>query len=147
VGLPPQADLTATEGDVYTLQAGDVAYESVSHGIVSAPHGPGVTAGLGYWALFSQPTAVALPPSVPDALTGGTALSIAVPSGQYIMIGNPYSGPVSVLAPSGDTFVYLYDTEVGAFRRATSLDPGQGAFAYSASGEQIVLCPRGIRCP
>lgn len=45
-------------------------------------------------------------------------------------------GPVAV---SGADAVYVYDTVAGQYQQTTRLYPGQGAFAYSATGSVITF--------
>lgn len=61
---------------------------------------------------------------------------IPLPAGQWVMIGDPYTVPIAF---SGADAVYVYDTTTGEYQQVTALFGGQGAFAYSASGGQLVF--------
>ncbi|MGI8552957.1 MAG: hypothetical protein ACR2PL_19550 [Dehalococcoidia bacterium] len=103
---------------VYTLQPGDSNYQAIILG-------QGTRRGFGYWAH------VTMDEDVP--LTAGSDLPyrVTAPSGQYIMVGNP-SGrfPATV---SGADVVYAYDPATG-YLATSSLQPGQGAWAFSSTG-------------
>lgn len=98
--------------------------------------GPGVTVpavGQGYWASFPRPTTVLLPfrRDFPPAV---------LPGGRYLMIANPEFRPVTV---QGADVIYVYDSTARQYVKATTLLPGQGAWAYAAlTGE-----PRFVEQP
>jgi hypothetical protein len=119
VAGPAGTIFTGVSGPIYTLQAEDGQYESLAAG------GP-AQAGLGYWAYFDQDTSVTLAPD------GAQSASVPLPAGQYVMIGNP-SGTHAVTV-SGADGVLVYDPVRGQYTQATTLQPGQGAWAISATG-------------
>jgi hypothetical protein len=90
-------------------------------------------AGVGYWAFFNSQTTV--------TLSGNTTLpfTVTAPAGQYIMIANPSAtGTVTV---SGADVVYTYDPTNAAspYSAVSTLQPGQGAWVYSAAGGTITM--------
>ena len=125
-------DVFYVDGPLYTLQAGDTSYEAVQNqsaeGVSYAPLQP----GIGYWAYLSQPTAVNFPHTSPQQ-----PVTISMPAGQYTMIGNPFADVASV---SGADAVYTYDPATG-YQTTMTLQPGQGAFAYSSDGATITISP------
>jgi len=125
IGGPTDASFAAPR-PYYTLQAGDVAYETVSAGTALQP-------GLGYWAWF--PTAgTGLLPRDP---AGAQPVVRTLPAGRYVLIGNPFS---STAAVSGADVVYTYDPASG-YTAATQLPPGQGAWAFAAAGGPVTISP------
>lgn len=141
VGEPQGTVLSNAIGQLYTLAAGGASY-------IPVPAATALTGGVGYWALFgSPPTFGPLPPPVPPATT-----TIALPAGQWTMVGNPFNVPVSLsavdrsfvpvpisLSLNGADRVLVY-TATG-YALVTTLAPGQGAFAFSFDGGSLVLTP------
>ncbi|MHB8573928.1 MAG: DUF4232 domain-containing protein [Dehalococcoidia bacterium] len=111
-------------GPLYTFQAGDMAYEAV-------PNSTPLVAGRGYWAYFAAPTSVRFPRLLPVA----PPLSLSLPAGQFIMIGDPFATDASV---SGADSVYVYDQQHG-YQATIRLQAGQGAWAFSAAGATITI--------
>jgi hypothetical protein len=101
----------------YTYQSGDSNYETNNTGTI--------TAGQGYWQYFSTTTPINVP-----ATTGGS-VQITLPAGSPVMIGNPGSTMASV---SGADSIMIYNASTSSYQQATSLSPGQGAWAISYSG-------------
>jgi hypothetical protein len=101
----------------YTYQAGDSDYETNSTGTIKA--------GQGYWQYFTSATNYTVP-----ATTGGS-VQITLPAGSPVMIGNPGSTTASV---SGADSIMVYNSSTSSYQQATSLSPGQGAWATSSSG-------------
>jgi|SRR5579883_1529641 hypothetical protein len=151
VAGPVGMDFSAAASPLYTLQAGDSAYEAVPPGPVQrvsagTPSGPHV--GSGYWAYFDRQTTIAVPTAYPmrraDGVPGSAVYLIKAPAGQWIMIGNPYSLPVTI---TGADALVRYDPAHGlAGDRALPLPPGQGEFAYSGAGAALAICPIGQAC-
>lgn len=126
VAGPLGTDFSNARGPLSTLQPGDDAYETIE------PE-QGVQAGYGYWAYFDSPATVTLATSGPV-----NRYSVTVPAGQFILVGNPTADvPVAV---EGADAVYTYDP-VRGYRQTTVLNPGQGAWAYSASVSVIYVTP------
>jgi len=126
-------DILYSDGPLYTLRPGDGAYEGVptesAQGVTWTPLQP----GIGYWVYFDQTTDVRFSPPPPSH----QPLSSPMPAGQYIMIGNPFDTPAAV---TGVDITYTYEQDVG-YTATTTLQGGEGAFAYSASGGTVTLVP------
>jgi hypothetical protein len=123
----------ANAGPVFTLQAGDDDYETI------APEAP-LQPRVGYWVDLPQDTPSIIIPTntcqvvVPQSDGTSTCepadVCISLPAGQWVMIGNPYLMPISI---TGADAMYTYDPVAG-YEPTTKLEPGRGAFAYSAAG-------------
>jgi hypothetical protein len=122
VSAPAGTVITGAQSPLFTLQPGDTNYQSV-------PSSGPTQLGYGYWALFSKDTQVTLGPGSADSY------SLELPAGQFVMIGNPSgSRPVTV---TGADSVYTFDPLQNRYSDATTLQPGQGAWAISYSGDTI----------
>jgi hypothetical protein len=119
-GLP----LMGSDGPLYTFDPAAGSYQTV-------PAGTRLTPGAGYWAFFDCPTQRSLPVVAPQQA------SPQLPAGKWVMIGDPNFSPVSV---SGADVVYIYLPGSG-YEQATTLQPGQGAWAYSAAGGTVTFGP------
>jgi hypothetical protein len=110
------------------MQPGDTDYETID------PTN-GTSSGFGYWAYFTDPAQVTLGSGRNDFF------ALLAPPGQYIMLGNP-SGTEPALVTGADV-VYTYDPSAGYTEYTTSalLNPGQGAWVYSSSGNVITVTP------
>ena len=128
VSGPASVVMTGNAGPLYTFQGGDTAYEVI-------PNGSQLTAGQGYWTYFPGPTTVALP------IVSPRVISVSLPAGQFVMIGNPNDGNALL---SGADVVFTYDPANG-YRSVSSLDPGQGAWAFSAGGGTLTIGGRSVR--
>jgi hypothetical protein len=117
VAGPTGATVNGGSGAMYSWQAGDTQYQTF---------GPGTTlqAAQGYWAYFTTPGSVSLPPSGPQTAT------VQLPASSWVMIGNPGTAPVTV---TGADVVYTYNP-TGGYAPTTTLQPGQGAWAISIFG-------------
>jgi hypothetical protein len=120
--------LPGVTGSLYTFQTGDTAYQVFP---ISTPLEP----GRGYWAYFATPTSVVLPQMGPAL----QPFSQPLPAGQFVMIGNPFPTTATV---SGADVVYVYDQRNG-YQQTTTLQTGQGAWAYSAAGGTVTFAPPG----
>ena len=122
VSGPTGAAITGSDGPLYAFRAGDTNYETV------APGTP-LVAGAGYWAFFDTPMNEMLP-------AGGTQpLSVPLPAGQFVLVGNPGSTPATL---SGADAAFSYDPVKG-YQATTVLLPGQGAWAFSAAGGVLMI--------
>src|SRR5205823_1759093 len=115
-GVPSGTILALAASPLYTFQAGDTEYENV-------PTSSTLIGGRGYWAYFTVATTINLP--------GGstTPLSITLPAGQYVMVGNP-SANLSMTV-SGADVVYTFSNAANDYAPAATtatLPPGQGAW-------------------
>lgn len=123
---PMQTIITGADGPLYTLQAEDSMYETV-------PASMPLRAGVGYWAYFTSGT-----PELLAQVRNAQPLTLSLPQRQSVMIGNPF--PTSA-AVGGADIVYIYEPGDGSYQQTTTLRPGQGAWAYSATGAAITLSP------
>ena len=92
----------------------------------------GIQAGKGYWAFFPADTVVGV------SGTANLPITVSVAANSYGMVGNPGSTAVTV---SGADFFYTYDPVNGYSQPLTTatLQPGQGAWAYSAAGGTVTI--------
>jgi hypothetical protein len=119
-------DLCASLGPFYTLQAGDIAYESL-------PDRANVRTDGGYWFYAPTPVSatVTTSPDLPD--------SISVPAGQWILVGNPFSSPASISPGGGSMIVIGFDSR--GYQDVSQLQVGQGAFVYASQEATLTLSP------
>lgn len=117
VAAPEGTRFPGLDGALYTLQAGDDTYEALP------PNTP-AAAGEGYWAYFPAARTLTLDP-------GAVYATVTLPPGQWVLIGNP-SGDRTLPVVGADA-VFTYDPLRG-YRFTGQLQPGQGAWAYSAAG-------------
>ena len=126
VGGPSGTTFSQALNPLYTFPAGASSY-------VQVPNTQPAQAGVGYWAFFNSQTTV--------TLSGTTTLpfTVTAPAGQYIMIANPSA--TSTVTVSGADVVYTYDPTNAAspYSAVSTLQPGQGAWVYSAAGETITM--------
>jgi hypothetical protein len=120
---PTGTVVNGASGSLYTFQAGDSAYETV------AANSP-LKGGVGYWACFSS----AVSSSIPAGTPGGT-ITVNLPAGQFVMIGNPGT---TVAAVSGADTVLTYSTAAG-YTQTTALPVGAGAWVMSNSGGVVTI--------
>jgi len=127
-GAPEQTYMTGALDPLYTLRAGDTEYEIVP---TSAP----VKAGWGYWAYFAKNTTETL-----AQVRGREPFALQLPAGQFVMVGNLFPDDVRV---SGADVVYTYTPFYGGgrYQEASTLQYGQGAWAYSEDGGTLVFTP------
>ncbi|HZU77902.1 MAG TPA: hypothetical protein VFA70_14140 [Dehalococcoidia bacterium] len=115
-------NLPSAAPTLYTLQPGDTAYQSV--------HWNALHTGFGYWALFTENTAVRLPPSNVDSY------AVDVPAGSWVMVGNPSTSASARISGADAAFVY---SPLSGYRDDTLVPVGYGAFVYSASGGRVTV--------
>ncbi len=125
VGGPAGTTFPQAAATLYTLPPGADNYTTISNTT-------GITAGSGYWAYFGSPTTVSI------TSAGTLPQSVSVPANSYAMIGNPSNKVVNV---SGADVVYTFDPVANSYSNGstTTLQPGQGAFVYSAAGATITI--------
>jgi hypothetical protein len=117
---------------LYTYQAGDTAYRPVQPAATNAVPNPTMSADAGYWCWYDPP-----PGTVSRlALSGVQTATIPLTAGQFILVGNPGNTPATV---TGADVVYVYDAASGSYIAVTTLQPGEGAWAYSTSGGSITI--------
>jgi hypothetical protein len=110
-----------------TYQPGDSSYESM-------PSNSPVKGGKGYWAYFASSSTQNL------ARTTAGAVSMNLPAGTPVLIGNPGSGMATV---SGATTVSTYDPTTNQYVATTTLKPGQGAGAEVDDGGTVTITTSG----
>lgn len=123
VAGPSGTVVTGAAGPLYTWQAGDTAYETIA---VGSP----LQAGHGYWVYFATPTSITF-----SRVTAQQSVTASAPAGQFVMIGNPFPATATV---HGADVVYAYDPAHG-YQQGITLQAGQGAWAYSASGGTVTI--------
>lgn len=122
-------------GPMYTYQAGDSRYETVT----PTPDTPDTN---GYWVLFDKPTTVGFGDLIyygqcgPSVMLPVSPVTLDLPAGQWVMIGNPFTAATV----TGADVVMTYDP-VNGYQETNTLGLGQGAWAYSASGGAVTLTP------
>lgn len=124
VAAPRGSTFTGAQGSLYTFHAGDSEYRTV-------PASQAAYSGVGYWAYFPQDVTV--------KLNGGgrTFISAVAKPGAWLLVGDDSATqPMTVL---GADAVYVYDARSGQYQRATSLQPGQGAWAKAGDAGLIAL--------
>jgi len=121
VGGPDGSTVTGAVGPAYTLQPGDTSYETIA--------GAPLRGGEGYWVDFTNGTSVSLP------VVGAGQISVQLPPGQFVLIGDPGTAPATV---SGADTVLVFDPSNGYLPTMT-LAPGQGAWAESDLGSTATI--------
>jgi hypothetical protein len=127
VGAPDGTVLNGAGGSLSTYQPGDSNYESM-------PSSSPVKGGKGYWAYFNSSATQNL------AKTTSGTVSMTLPAGTPVLIGNPGSGMATV---SGATTVSTYDPTSGQYVSTTTLKPGQGAWAEVDAGGTVTITTSG----
>jgi len=118
VAGPNGSMITGNVGPLYSFRPGDTTYE------VAAAGSP-LTAGSGAWAYFNANTTTTI------AMTNPGSMSVQLPAGQFVMIGNPGDTTATV---SGADAVLVYNPSTQSYNQTTQLAPGQGAWAISMRG-------------
>lgn len=127
IAAPPGTALSAAQAPLFTLQPGDANYEGID------PATGTTVAGAGYWAYF--PRAVTVTPAAGSADT----YRVTVPPGQYILIGDPSGTLPSTVSGSDDTLTY---DPANGYQHTTTLQPGQGAWAFALTGGVVTVTPQ-----
>lgn len=118
---------------IYTFQATDTSYESITTNVIQAPDG--------YWAYFAGSTTITLP------VVSGTTQSVTLPSNHEIMIGNPFDRPATLSGSTSPAWVLIFNTQANTFGPWTRADSGQtvqlaagqGAFVFAAGGGTLTI--------
>lgn len=126
VGGPAGTVFTGAAASLFTFQANDVNYETV------AATTPLQANSRGFWAFFAAPSTVTLP------LTTAQPVTVSLPPNQFVMVGNPTDGPVTL---KGADTVYTYNAAQGQYVNSTTLNAGQGAWVFSRGGGTLTLTP------
>jgi hypothetical protein len=103
----------------YTYGPNDSAYVGVQN----------TQNGVGYWQFLDAPATLSIQSGSPQTVT------MTLPPSHWVMIGNPGSFPATV---KGADTVYTYNQTSG-YQAATTLQPGQGAWAISTSGGTVTI--------
>jgi hypothetical protein len=123
VAGPSGTTIAGTSGPLYTLRAGDPAYEAVP---AMQPLAPGV----GYWAYFPGPVTETLP------LTVAAPPAIPLPAGQFVLVGNP-----TLRTPQGEReleqwdVAFFPDGEEGAHKVTNRTDANVRVALLSNKGD------------
>jgi hypothetical protein len=123
VAGPTGTTLTGTSGPLYTWGSGATAYGT-------QPSGSALSSGAGAWAYFDAGTSTTIGLANPGSIT------VQLPAGQFVMIGNPGDTMASV---SGADSVLVYNSSTGKYNQSTQLAAGQGAWAISMNGGTATL--------
>ena len=115
--------LSGNLSPIYRYRPDDGSY------IAEPPNTP-LETGVGYWAYFPAPQ------TGPTIVDSPRSLTLPLPAGEYVLIGNPI--PALVAARGADA-LYVYDPDTDGYTNAVTLHPGQGAWAYSATGGVLTL--------
>lgn len=89
--------------------------------------------GRGYWAYFTAATTVQLSAAAATS-------TLQAPSGAWVLVGDP--NPTQPATVSGADAMYTWNPSTGQYTGTTTLQPGQGAWAYSAQGGTITIAPQ-----
>lgn len=127
VSAPDGTVLNGISGSLATFQAGDTSYET-------QPSTTPLKGGRGYWAYFTSSSTQMLP------LTTSGTVTVTLPAGTQVLIGNPSSSPATV---SGATSLSAFDPSTNQYVAATTLKPGQGAWAVSSAGGPVTISSAG----
>ncbi len=122
VAGPAGTVLSGASGSLYSFPAGAQTYRVL-------PSDTPLEAGAGYWAYFDTLAPQILPASA------SFSTNLVLPAGAFVLIGNPRAA-ISVVY--GADVVYIYDAVQG-YESTLTLQPGQGAWAYSARGATITI--------
>lgn len=125
VSGPLGTDFSSVDGSLSTLQPADSDYETI-------PPTQGTLPGYGYWAYFDNDTTVTLGSGTVDEY------DVTLSAGQWVMVGDPSGTQAATI--SGADQVYTYDP-VNGFASNSTLQPGQGAWVFSANGGTVAVTP------
>lgn len=113
-------------------EAGGNGYEQVTLAPTENLPNPALSEGKGYW-YFNDPQASVV---FALALVGPQETTMPLPAGQYVLIANPGNTVADV---TGADAVWIYDPASGTYEETTTLQPGQGAIAYSSAGGSATI--------
>jgi hypothetical protein len=125
VSAPSGTTVDGTSGPMYGLPAGSASY-------VTLPPGSNLTSGQGYWAYFPSDTT----DLVPEAVAGAVTMTISLPAKTWFLIGNPGSVTANVQGVDG---LETWNPFIEEWNSASTLRPGQGAFAISYGGGDVTI--------
>jgi hypothetical protein len=113
--------ITGNVGPLYAFGPGSTSYEVL-------PPGTPLQPGMGAWAFFNAPVTETMP------FNGSSQISVQLPPGQFVMIGNDGSTPATV---NGADIVLTWNGST--YQQVTTLNPGQGAWAFSQFGSEASI--------
>lgn len=122
---PQGTIITGNDGPLYTMRAGDSAYEVV-------PSGTPLQAGAGYWAYFPQSASESLP------IVAAGPITIPLAENGSVMAGDPWNTPLSVT--SSPQVLSSYDPRT-SYHTTTMVLPGQGVWVYSFAAGSLMIQP------
>jgi IPT/TIG domain-containing protein len=123
VGGPSGTVFSGASNPLYTWQTGDTNYQTLT------PTSP-ITSGRGYWAYYPSATTTTIASATPQTI------QVPLPVNNWIMVGNPGNTAATV---SGADAVDIYSPVTNSYSTATTLQPGQGAWAISSTGATITI--------
>ncbi|HZQ34854.1 MAG TPA: hypothetical protein VFD32_02900 [Dehalococcoidia bacterium] len=120
IGVPTGTTVGGSASALYT-------YGSERDGYVLLDSNTPLQAGVGYWAYFDKDTSIAV------RIDSVEFPAVPLPAGEWVLIGNPLGVRVEV---AGQDVLYVFDptTQRYFLQFASILEPGSGAWAYSADG-------------
>ncbi len=124
----PPGGTTFGDATAYTFDPTANSYHQLSAGEATQ-------AGQGYWLLSDAGG------SMPLAAGSNAPVTITAAPGAWQLIGNP-SGTQAALVTGADA-VWTYNASSGQYQPATTLQPGQGAWAIAQAGGRITITPGG----
>jgi hypothetical protein len=126
VSGPAGTTLTGSTGPLYTFAAGAGAYQIL-------PAGTPLQAGVGYWAYFPSGGSA----NFGTAGVSSTTVTVQLPPGQFVMIGNPGGGTATV--SGANAVVLTFNPTSNNYTPTSQLAPGQGAWVASQTGGTITI--------
>ena len=124
VAGPTGTMLTGTSSSLFSYPPGATSY-------LTLPATTPFQAGTGYWAYFNTPTTITLPAATASSVT------VQLPAGQWVLVGNPGTGQATVGGVSAT--VFAYNPTAGGYSQATTIPAGQGAWAMSPTGGTLSI--------
>ena len=119
-----------------TVPVDTYAWDPAISRYVRVAAGTVLQAGGGYWAYFTTQTAVTLLPTGSDV-----SAHLSAPAGSWILVGNPSDrAPATIL---GGDAVFAWDPVGSRYTAVRTVLPGQGAWAFSATGGTITITTSG----
>lgn len=125
VSGPAGSHLVGAEGEIYTLQPGDGAYEAFP---ADAP----LSAGYGYWAFFPRGGRL-------EAAAGTPSYSVTLLPDQWALVGNPTADTIVALSGARAALVYVPGD---GYVSVAVIPPGVGAWVLG-SGQLALSAPDG----
>ena len=122
---------------LFTHQASDPASGSAFYRAV----GNTLTAPQGVWAFYFSPTAITQP------CVSGASVTVTLPAGNSIMVGNPFNRPAAITGTATPTWALTFNTASNTFGtwmqvgpgQSLSLAIGQGAFVFASGGSTLTI--------